>query len=416
MDIHNKIIEIGNCISNAWNTEPYNHDLSLMTGIGGVPIFFYQLYKYTGDLRYIKDIEDVLYFIFDEINNSDKEINPTYCTGLAGVGFMINLLEKTEELKYLELHEELETIDEVLFEVVDLFLQTIDNIDTNHKVEHIDFLHGMFGISYYLLERPHNCDNMQKIILLFEKLAEIVMTECSFSYLTSNTTSWDENSYKTNLGLAHGHISYILIFCRFIERYSNNKIVRNAIQESVKTVFLFKNEKVLKNHSLFPSIAVNKQTANYNIHLGWCYGDQTVSYGLAKASQILEDVILKESALEIARSTLSRSDCKSALLDEKNCEMGFCHGTISVAYYHKLWLKLSGDEKFKNLYQIFKKETIKRGSLKKGLAGYTKKDLNRNDISSIGMLDGISGIGTFLIDAVIKDNNSINWQSIFLLE
>lgn len=416
MNISRKILEIGNCIRHNWNLSPYNEDLSLMTGIGGVPVFFYQLYKYTGDKSYIKEIENVIYFIFDKINNQEIEINPTYCSGLAGIGFMIHLLDQTEELKHLELHEELDTIDDVLLEVVSIFLQNIDEIDASNKAEHIDFLHGIFGIAYYLLERSQYKDYSNILILLFEKLAEIVITESNYSYLMSTKSFDDEDLYKTNLGLAHGHISYILIFCRFIEIFPNNKNVINAIKKSTETIFLFKNNSGLKNESIFPSIAVNKQTANYNIHLGWCYGDQTISYGLAKASKILKDVCLMNSAIEIAQTTLSRSDCKSALLSDKNYEPGFCHGTISVAYYHKIWFKLSNDKRFKYLYEIFKQETLLLGSSKKGLAGYTKKNIYGNDISSIGILDGISGIGIFLIDAEIKNNKSLNWQSIFLLE
>ena len=37
-------------------------------------------------------------------------------------------------------------------------------------------------------------------------------------------------------------------------------------------------------------------------------------------------------------------------------------------------------------------------------------------VQAIGILDGITGIGVFLLDNILKEKSNFNWQSIFLLE
>ncbi|MDP2060286.1 MAG: lanthionine synthetase LanC family protein, partial [Flavobacteriaceae bacterium] len=133
-----------------------------------------------------------------------------------------------------------------------------------------------------------------------------------------------------------------------------------------------------------------------------------------KVSNIFKSDSLYTKALALARRNLSRNTYDKmfpvTLFDE-----AFCHGLASVAYLHKKWYKITGDEKFYNLYEFLIKDIVERGDKIDGLAGY-KKIINRNEtINSIGLLDGVVGIGIVLIDYLLGDNNT-GWDSFFLLD
>ncbi|MGA9211558.1 lanthionine synthetase LanC family protein [Kaistella sp.] len=415
MNTLKKIHEIESYIKETWNKEPYVSDLSLFTGVSGVPIFYYMLYQYTNESKYLDKIEIILNLIFERLNESDENIPKTYCLGLAGIGYMLNFLEESDELKNIDFTEALEVIDEILLDTIDYFLSYIDHIDSKDKMEHIDFLHGVSGIAHYFLERNKKEIFSGKITILFEKLSEIVKWDYEKALESINNTEINQNSHKINIGLAHGHISFILLFSKFLSLVPDNQIVREGIKTSVKTVLLFRNDDE-NSFCQFPSIAVNKHTANYNIHLGWCYGDQSVSYGLYKAGKILNDINLIALSEEIALSTIKRKSLQLALLNEENCDAGFCHGTISVAYYHKKWYSITSNVEFLKLYKKFTNDTLLIANKGNGLAGYKKKTATGEYQNTLGLLDGIAGIGVFLIDSLLNENISIKWESIFLID
>ena len=414
MSIVNKLLEIESVIDQNWHKEPYTSDLSLLTGISGIPIFYYVLYKHTNDPKYLSKIEEVLNVIFEKLNEGEETIPKTYCLGLAGIAYMLNFLEKSGDIN-IDFSEALETFDEILLDTVDHFLSYIDNIESEYIMEQVDFLHGVSGLAHYFLSREKKEIYSEKIIILFEKLSEIVEQDYRRALEVKDIDEVTKDLHKTNLGLAHGHISFILLFSKFLEIFPHNNKVKDALESSAKTVLLFKNEQE-DEFCLFPSIAVNKKTALYNIHLGWCYGDQSVSYGLYKAGKTLKDESLITISKEVALSTLKRDSLGTALLHEESCDPGFCHGTISVAYYHKKWHLITEDSRFLELYKKFTQLTLSLSTEEKGLAGYLKNTGTGDKQPALGLLDGIAGIGVFFADSLLSNSSSIQWDSIFLLE
>ncbi|KMQ67694.1 hypothetical protein ACM39_12635 [Chryseobacterium sp. FH2] len=413
MTIEKKILDIENTINEIWDKKPFVSDLSLFTGIGGIPIFYYMLYKYKNQPEYLQKIEEVINFIFERLNDDDVNIGPTYCLGIAGIGFMLNYLENTNEIQNIDFSEGLEVIDDILIDSVDHFLSYIDEINDSHKLDQIDFLHGITGISYYLLERINKGIDIEKLTTVFEKVSEIAQWDYSEALKVKDIDTIQEGLHKTNVGLAHGHTSFIILFSKFLEIYPSNNKIKQGLEASVKTVLLFKNDDK-DGFCMFPSIAISKKTAFYNIHLGWCYGDQSVAYGLYKAGKTLNNEDLIEESKNIAYSTLKRETMHSALLNGEDCDAGFCHGTISVAYYHKKWYSVTNDERFLHLYNKFSNDTLLLANKPEGLAGYIKHLGDNETSNAIGLLDGIAGIGTFLIDKQLNDP-SLTWDSIFLL-
>lgn len=417
--ILDKIIEIEKTLYRSWKTPPFVNDISLMTGISGLPIFYCMLYNIDENPIYVEKIEEIVNKIFEQLNSnsSNNRIGSTFSSGIAGIGYVLNLIEENGVLKDIDLTESLNVIDEILLDTVDHFVSYVDELEHKYKIEQIDFLHGVLGIAYYLLNRLTNGIDEKKVIQVFEKISEIVIDDCELAIDMINVEEILQDHKKTNLGLAHGHTSYILIFSKFLEKFPNNEKAKEVVSKSAKLIMSFKNDDE-SNICVFPSIAVNKKTAFYKVHLGWCYGDQAIAYGLYKAGEVLKDSYYINESIEIAKLTFKRNSVSTALLNSDDYDAGFCHGTSSVAFFHKKWYKIAKNEMFEDLYNKFIFETLIAAKHEQGMAGFLKHDGKGDLVKAIGMLDGIAGIGVVLIDYYnyyLKNEVNLNWQSMYLL-
>ncbi len=382
------------------------NNISLYTGIGGLPIFYFLMYQLTKDKVYIDKLHETVEEIVEIMNTSEYDVS--YCSGLVGIGYMFNFLKNkavfNEEFD-TEITDSLDFIDDC---IVNFYLSNTNDISN------VDFLHGSFGAAFYLNERLKNNTDVafkNAVILLFEKLATIVIKEIEESKSVCEVIVCDDNTHRTNCGLAHGHISYIIIFSQFLENFPDNKLIHKALNESIECLLSFENDDT-NNLSQFPSIATNKLTAEYSIPLGWCYGDQAISIGLYKASQILNDDILREKSLELAHKNLKRNTIEK-MFPLPLYDAGFCHGLSSIAYIHKKWFTISKEKEFNDLYQKMILDIVHFGDQNIGIAGY-QKILGKNKYEdAIGLLDGSIGIGITLIDYLLEED--YGWDSFFLL-
>lgn len=408
MKLNAKINEIELFLGKILKEPSFKNDISLFTGIGGAPIFFFLLYKYKNDEYYLNKIDEFIEYFFEYLDNNENQFGLTYCDGLCGIGQMLNFLHKKKVLQS-DPTEALEAIDDILYSNIDYFLSIVEGLPHEKKVEQIDFLHGASGIAYYLLSRPKN-ENEAKLLRLFDKFAEIIEEGCNLASSVKHEVEINDTFHKTNLGLAHGNISYILILSEFLKIYPQKEHIKNVIKIAAYTVLSFKNDDEKSNYK-FPGIAINKISAVYdNIHLGWCYGDQTVSFGLYKAGVAIEDNYLIEEAQKIAYSTLTRQQLSTAHVFDSE----FCHGASSVAYFHRKWYTITKNETFLSAYNHFLGETLKLCNFDGGIAGFKKYDGPNKYKNAIGMLDGLIGVGIFLLDAQLN-NEEPDWESFFLL-
>ena len=385
-----------------------NNDISLINGIGALPVYYFLKFKLTNDKEYINKIHCSLEKIIELINETDIQFS--YCNGLIGVAHMFNFIRKKNILNpesLIDIEEALLIIDETIVEL---------SLSKTNTIEDVDFLHGSFGGALYLIERySESSDQMfkEKVIELFEKLAYIVLDDVEKTKKNTSLINFDENAHKTNCGLAHGHTSYIIIFSKFLDNVPENLLIKNALIASVECLLGFQSTDE-KSFAQFPSIAMNKLTAQYNIPLGWCYGDQTISLGLHKASNILQNDDLKQKALDLAYATLKR-DTFEKIFPSSKYDAGFCHGLSSVAYIHKKWYSISKDKIFYKQYEKYISDILDYGDKNVGVAGYQKYMGKDGYMDSIGFLDGAIGIGIVLIDYLLEFDDA-GWDKFFLLD
>lgn len=386
-----------------------NNDISLINGIGSLPVYYFLMFKLTNDNKFINKIHTSLDKIIDIINETDTQIS--YCNGLIGVAYMFNYIKNKNVLT----SESLTDIEDALLILDETILEL--SLAKTKNIEDVDFLHGSFGGALYLIERYSEDSNQMfknKVKDLFEKLAQIVLDDIKKTKKVSNLVNSDESTHKTNCGLAHGHPSYIIIISKFMEKVSvENQMIKDALTASIDCLLGF--QSIDENSfAQFPSIAVNRATSQYNIPLGWCYGDQTISLALYKASVILKSESLRQKALDLAYTTLRR-DSIDKIFPTSKYDAGFCHGLSSVAYINKKWFILSKDEVFYKQYEKYIVDIINYGNKNIGVAGYQKYLGKDRFIDSIGFLDGAIGIGIVLIDYLLGFEDE-GWDSFFLLD
>ncbi|MBF4472436.1 lanthionine synthetase LanC family protein [Flavobacterium sp. HJJ] len=403
-EIHKKIIQIEKEIS---ERQKDISDISLFQGMGGLPIFYFLLYKLTNKEEYRDKIHVVIENITNLLNTGDYSL--TYCDGLTGIGYMLNFIKNKEILTNevnFEIEESLEFIDQCIVEFA---------LKNTKGIEELDFLHGAFGAAFYLNERLKNNKNPElknKVTVFFELLSTIVIKEVEKTNKVKNVIDIDNSTQRTNCGLAHGHISYILIFSDFLAQFKDNNLVFEALKKSVSCLLEFENNDK-NNLSAYPSIAVNKNTGDYNVSLGWCYGDQTISLGLYKASLILNDNNIKNIAFRLAFRNMERNTIEK-MFATPFYDAGFCHGLSGIAYLHKKWSIISTDKKFYELYENLINDILELSCKNDGIAGFKKFNGNGYFVDSIGMLDGVIGIGMVLIDYLLEEKDN-DWDSLFLL-
>lgn len=401
-----KILEIE---KDLWENKE-NQSLSLFTGIGGLPVFYYMLYELTEKKEYLDKIYVTLEDVFNLINGDD-DYSMSYCNGLSGVALSFEFLLKKEFLK-IEVKNDLEEALDYIDEVVVKFVQ-----NNTKQYEDVDFLHGAFGVGFYLnerLKRKKTNSFINATAHIFDLLADLVIEDVEKSFLDiSSENNSKENNHSTNCGLAHGHVSHIIVFSEYLKNDPQNGKVKLALEKSLACLLEFKST-TPDSFSVFPSIAVNQKSAVYKIPLGWCYGDQTISIGLYKASQVINDSKIKSLAVEIAEKTLER-DTIEAIFPIPLFDSGFCHGLSSIAYVHKKWFEVLRDSRFEIVYLKFIDMILKDSKTNVGFGGYQKHMGNNKYVNSYGFLDGSLGIGVVLIDYLLGENNT-GWENFFLLK
>lgn len=398
--VYKRIIQIEKDLHKNFESE---NNISLFTGFGGYPVFYYMLFALTKEKQYLNKFNKCIEKVFEMLNKSEYSLS--YCDGLSGISYMLNFMQQRGVIRINSLGEDLKYIDKILLEY---------SLENTSSIDDIDFLHGTLGVAHYLNSRlKHNPKISTKTELLFTRIGGIINEDIIKAQSVKNIQIYEENLHKTNCGLAHGYVSYLLIFSDYLNNSKQNEYIRNVLSNSVECLLSFESKNDT-TASVFPGIAINNFTADYSTHLGWCYGDQAVSLGLYKTSKVLNDVSLLKKAKNLAYKTLERDSLDKLLLMFKSMDAGFCHGLSSIAYICKKWHDITGDIVFHSRYLKFIEDILNLDYKKEGIGGFQKYMGNGAFETRVGLLDGSIGIGLVLIDFLIEDKTTM-WDDLFLL-
>ncbi len=376
-----------------FNAIPQHQSMSLLQGIGGLPILYLQLYKNTKSRSYLKKMDVIFDQLIDALRSSEPSV--TFCEGIAGVSLMLNYMHKETSYNKRTVTELSGILDTIMFR----FYQQ------HNSFYDLDFLHGSAGILVAWLSKKSSSakvfEEVKQLMPKFVKALEIYL----------NNLNAEANPKKiVNCGMAHGLISQIMILSMYTSKFGDRQYLP-LIERMVSLMIAvqYKGENVL--NSVFPSIVnLNDDSVNYKyiVPLGWCYGDTTASIGLAKAGEVLEDQNIIDFAYQIALRSISRQTDTQAIIYDAS----FCHGSASIAHSYNKWRWRTNDPAFDTAYERWICRTLELCQFEDGIGGFKKFEGDKYSPET-GLLDGAAGVAMVLSDYVYDQKST--WDSAFLL-
>lgn len=394
-DIIEKILhEIAEDLIEKFEKKELEKAIGLLAGRSGVALFMFYSGHYFNNERYTNYAHRVLEEVFKDIN--EGSILSTFCSGLAGVGWLLHHLVEKGYLEDENL-EVLEHFDNYLYNQMVLFINN----------ENYDFLHGASGIAYYFTFRTDN--NLKAAGFLeyyVDRLKDYVIEDKEKDTLKmiSTINDKDENLVKVyNLSISHGMSSILIILTRIselIEDKSKCMDLIKGISNYIKSCELPMDPSL---HSVYPNyIEIEGNKIGSYGRLAWCYGDLCVGFGLQHAGNLLKNDLLKSKAKEIFYELENRKDIEKQLVKDT----GICHGTAGITVMcRNLWYNYN-DPIFNSLSNYWLNATLRFYKMKNGITGFSSI-LHDETKLEFGVLTGISGVGMMLISNLTNEEKHL---------
>lgn len=330
--LKNKLDEISSSIE---NNHLKNNQSGVLAGISGIAIFSYYYSRFSNN-EYYEDLGlKALTLCVDNINNGN--VYPTYCSGIAGLGWVFQHLTKND---LVEVDDRLlNDLDEYLYESMSFYI----------KNGNYDFLHGGLGCGFYFLKRYENTSSKDLKNKYKNYLYECVGLLKDLSEATNDTVKWEsiidietkEKGY--NLSLSHGMSSIVNFLSRLYHYDDFKDRVEGMLKGGVNYILSHKSED--KNSlSLFPNYIKLNEKVQRNSRLAWCYGDLGIGLSLWKASKALKDGVLEKESIDILKHTSGRRLPENTMVSDA----GLCHGSFGNAQIFNYMFRQTKIEEFKN--------------------------------------------------------------------
>ncbi|WP_299678327.1 lanthionine synthetase C family protein [uncultured Dokdonia sp.] len=383
------------------NHEDYNPEIGALTGLSGNALFHFYFGNYKNDDRHIEKGVDIIIELFNRI---EKGYNfPTFCDGIAGACWVLELLKEQGKI---ELEEDIitEEVDEYLLSEMNDFIT-----DNN-----FDFMHGAIGIGLYYLKRYQNV-TFSKLKFRYERYLFVLLEAISAKAIKSGDTihwesniiSGDYNAEGCNLGLAHG-IPSIVVFLSKLGVYPTFSGITTKLIKPACNYILNNKINNSKLSSSFPNWIIKNEINKSNSRLAWCYGDLGVAISILKASQTLKDDNLLNESIKILKKTTKRKDIKESGVKDA----GLCHGAFGIMIIYKHFFDQTNILLFKEMSDYWANLSINLATHNDGYAGFKEYNVTLWK-SNQKLLGGVSGIGLAILDYL---GESIKWKEVLIID
>ena len=363
-------------------------EIGVLSGMSGIALFHFYYAKFLGE-ESIADIGvDVITLLFQKIN--DGYSFPTFCSGIAGAAWAIELLQEED---FIDVNS-----DELLSELDDFLIHTIKEMETGDN--YFDFLHGTLGIGFYFFKRYQKTQSIELKNTYKEQLLYIINLLENASQKEGNMIKWESYLIRkdklkgVNLGLSHGMPSII----NFLSRLAAHDIFYDQVESLIKNAtnfVLHHQNKDTSNSSLFPSWVYEGMDTNANARLAWCYGDLGIGITLWRAGKATNDKELQQNAITILKHSAIRRD----RIECNVKDAGLCHGAFGIMHIYNYMYKETKEELFKETADFWIDEGMAMAHHENGYAGYMQWTGGENEGWRLesGLLEGIAGIGLSII-------------------
>ncbi len=373
--------EILNIENRIWNSVEKENGIGLLSGLSGIALFYSNLYEVYKEEKYSTRLSEVIARIDELVSENDSL--PTFCSGLAGYGWMLLNLKTT-------------TIDisKAYFKTLDIILE--EALFSFADKNDYDFLHGATGVAMYFMERLKVDQNNEEIRTILTLFSRDLLYKLNTNFDTVIIVKGSETKKDIIcFGLAHGIASFIN-FLFYLSQYF--KSLESEIKQALRKLISFLNSKKSFNkvsQQYYPSYIDNQENVGH-ARLGWCQGDLGIGLALYNAGTLLNNNAIKQEALDVITATEKISLETSGVRD---CSL--CHGSTGlIIQYYLAQKKCSIDTKEiqNRWYQELENQTCNFTTV--------KAYLNPGFSEHSNILVGAAGLGLTLLtlDEKIKND------------
>ena len=401
MDINRRLeIKLDEIAISLLNHKCDNTEIGALTGISGNALFHFYYSRYRKDNLHAEKGAEI---ITETFNRIQKGYNyPTFCDGIAGACFVLELLKQE---KFLDLEED------IITEEVDIYL--LKEMNKFIFSDDFDFLHGAIGIGYYFLKRYENVktNDLEKryehyLLTLIQAIKDQAIYKGDYILWESEIVVGELRFNGSNLGLAHG-IPSIIVFLAKLSKFPifSEKVI-DLLLPACNYILSCKHSSS-KLSSAFPNWITRDGSNDYNSRLAWCYGDLGTCISILQAAMLLKNEKLLDEVLQILKKTTNRLHIQEAGI----IDAGMCHGAYGVMHIYDQVFKLTKDLHYKKSAEFWADIALNLAVHKDGHAGY-KAHYDSGWKLENHVLQGISGIGLSIISYL--NNHSYKWSELFL--
>lgn len=375
--------------------------VSVFTGLGGPILFFAYQYIYTLDERALQRSNVLINKAIRLISDEKQDISME--KGLCGIGWLLQHLinQNLLDSNYNNLLERIDTL-------------ALRSIEYDMKRKQYDYFTGLIGKGIYFLERNRMSDVSDKLEYIVEKLYDLAENE-AYGISWQDWYSFERDNVEDkaySLGLSHGMPSIIVFLCEAFKLGIKKELTEHLILKSVEWIKNFKRE---YNMGLFfPTNIVNTEIypKKHPERLAWCHGDLGLAAALIQIGYTLSNHTIIELGKSLAKDQVHRIEIN----DTGVIDAELCHGSSGVALLFKKIATYMNSRDFDSAYKHWLNSTIKLANSKDGIGGYkTWKGPEKDEwVNNIGFLEGVSGIGLFLMSELYSDTR-IEWSRLLLL-
>lgn len=386
-----KLDEINNILK---ETKDLPKQAGLLSGMAGIILFQFYYAKFKND-------DELANLALNNLENCIQGIGKThkmttYCSGVAGLGWLIDHLEVEGFI--------FQNNDNLFSELDDFFSERmISNLETNNY----DFLHGAIGYAFYFLKRYESTKSdklkffyKEKLLLFISRLGDLSQRDkTGIKWKTPESIGSNKMCY--NYSLSHGASSIINLLSR-LNIYKEFEILTAPLLRGTVNHFSSMVAGDSSSYSLYPSkTSLQDNNILYNSRLAWCYGDLGVAISLWWASKSLNDSEIGKLTLKIFRHSTKRQRFNETLV----LDAMICHGSFGIAQIYNRMFSETNLPFFKDSAKYWIEDGIRKAAHEDGYAGYKMwQGSDSKWEKSLTLLDGIAGIGLSLLSYLTNNN------------
>jgi lanthionine synthetase len=261
-----------------------------------------------------------------------------------------------------------------------------------------DMVNGFSGITNYLiLEREYFFEELSQVGIYLLKYIETILNKVACSA---------DMEFELDLGIAHGIVGPILTLAKLKSEKIIQENVTDKLNKVVSMVLSFRRTDKLWPGKIYSNNILNIDFGNLPTRMAWCYGTPGTALALFKTCQLVNlnytnDII--ESLIAQIRSS------------EKNTfSLSICHGLAGVAFVYDMIGNKNTNKELISFANDLRQRIITSFSTAK-VFGYSDREKIGNDLielESVGILQGVSGIVLFLLDAY--SDEKLLWKKMLI--